>query len=706
MSVQRQTGRLPAEASELIGRHVELDRTRRLFEESRLVTLTGVGGVGKTRLALRAATEAQPRLRDGAWWVELSTLQRGTLLPHAIAEALPLVDRTSSPMIEVLAEYLADRELLLVLDTCEHLTGTCAVIAQALLAAAPGLRILVTSRSPLRIIEERVLTVAPLPVPEADDRGTGETDAMALLARRTTEAVAGFTVTATNRPDLVRLCRRLDGLPLAIELAAARLSELSVADLTERLADRFAVLGQTDEVAHDAEPPWHQALRTAIGWSHQLCTPAERLLWARLSVFAGSFDADAARRVCADTELPAERIPALLDALAHASLLTSAPSLGDGPRFRMLDTIREYGAGWLRRLGEEDRARRRHRDFYLALARAGSAAWLGPDQYAWYDRMTGDYDNIRAALEFCLTTPAPGDHTALELGGTLWFFWLGCEFAREGRLYLDQALAADTEPSRIRNRALWACGLASVILCDADATAARSAECAVDAERLGDTDAADFALALAMCAATLRSDPGQVERLAERLLGTGRHGSELTVPGFWARLASIRAYVAQGRIEEAIAHEEKLRAVCDRHGERLARALGHLLRAQAELARGRYEAAQVYGRLALEVTHRLQDNAAVGLSLDVLAAAAVATGQGERAARLLGLGQQVWETIGRAQAGVAELVAAHQACEQQARDALGDDAYEAAFRAGYDTDLDAGITYTLSKVPSDARPGS
>ncbi|MER7400749.1 NB-ARC domain-containing protein [Streptomyces sp. NPDC000151] len=703
MAVQRRlVGNLPAESGELIGRRAELAQVQRLFEGARLVTLTGAGGVGKTRLALWAAAEARPGLRDGAWWVALSALQQGELLAHVIAEALPLADQTSRPMIEVVAEYLAGRELLLVLDTCEHLTGACAVVAQALLAAAPGLRILVTSRSPLRIIEERVLTVTPLPVSETPDRAAGGADAVALLAQRAAEAVPGFAVTDTNRPDLVRLCRRLDGLPLAIELAAARLREMSVAELTERLEDRFSVLGETDEVAYGTEPPWHQALRTAIGWSHQLCTPAERLLWARLSVFAGSFDAKTAQRVCADAELPAGRIPALLSALAHASLLTSAPALGGGPRFRMLDTIREYGAGWLRLLGEEDQARGRHRDFYLALAREGGAAWLGPDQYAWYDRMTGEHDNLRAALDFCLTTPAPGDHTALELAGSLWFFWYACGFAREGRHYLDQALASETEPSWARNQALWACGFVLLVLGDADATAARAAECAAAAERLGDSGAADVALAVTMTAAALRGDLAQAGAMSESLLATRRHGSELTLPGITARLVSSHACVVLGRIEEAIAHQEQLCAVCDPHGEHWARSYGDTIRAAAELARGRYEAAQDYGRLSLEAKHRLHDSVGVGMSFDVLAAAAAATGRGERAARLLGLSQQVWDTLGRAQAGAPDFFATRRTCERQTRHALGDDAYKAAFHAGYDTDLDTGVTYALSPVPSSA----
>ncbi|MFC6065416.1 ATP-binding protein [Streptomyces ochraceiscleroticus] len=439
----KRLGNLPAETTRLIGRRAELKALRELCERSRLVTLAGVGGVGKTRLARAVAAELQPRLRDGAWLVELSPLSEGALLAHTIADALPLVDQTTRPVIDVLADYLADRETLLVLDTCEHLTDVCAMAVEALLRAAPGLRILATSRRVLSVTGEQVLTVDPLPVPVTDDPAAGEADAVTLLAERAAESVPGFSVTDDNRADVLGLCRRLEGLPLAMELAAARLRELPVQELTARLEDRFAVLGDTECIRTDAVPPWHQALRTAIGWSHELCAPAERLLWARLSVFAGTFDAETARAVCADGRLPAEEIPALLSALVDKSILIWAPT-GGGERYRMLDTLREYGAGWLRRLGEEDALRRRHGDHYLRLARAGDAAWTGPDQFAWSDRMNAEHDDLRAALEFTLAESE--GRTALELAGALWFLWHGCGFPKEGKHYLERALAADPGP--------------------------------------------------------------------------------------------------------------------------------------------------------------------------------------------------------------------------------------------------------------------
>jgi predicted ATPase len=696
----RQAGNLPEETTSMVGRAHELARVRTLCAESRLVTLTGCGGVGKTRLAVRAAADLRSRFTDGAWLVELSPLDQGPLLAHTIAEALPLADQTNRPMVDVLADYLADRDLLLVLDTCEHLVDACALLIEALLAVAPGLHILTTSRRPLGLLAEQVVTVEPLPVP--DETGDGPQDAVALLADRAARVVPGFAVTADNRADVLRVCRRLEGLPLAIELAAARLHDLPLEKLAERLEDRFALLGDlgaAEDAGQYADPPRHRALLTAVGWSHELCTKAQRLAWARLSVFAGTFDAETARQICADGRLPADQLPALLDALVDASILTWLPT-GGGERYRMLDTIREYGMSWLRDLGEHAELRRRHRDRYLDLARRGDAAWLGPDQYAWYDRIAAEHDNLRAALEFSLTE-ADG-HTALELAGALWFVWDGCGFPKEGQHYLDRALALATDPSPARTKALMALSLITLTQGDAEAGAALAEEYMREGDRHGAAHVVEIGLALTMSAEVIRGDLRGAMALSRSLLD--RTSEDVpTLAYFLIRIVAGLTYILAGRCEEAVAVLEQMRRSCDRHGERWMRSYGDVFRAQAELALGYPRAAQVYARAALEVKHRMNDRTGIAIALDTLAPATLAVGHSRHAAYLLGLAQQVWDTIGRPQAGVPGLVAVRQACEKQTRAAVGEGAYQTAYQTGYLADLATGIAHAVD--PAHCRCG-
>ncbi|MEO3868502.1 ATPase [Nonomuraea sp. B12E4] len=690
MAAKWQAGNLPAELTTLIGRREELDQIRRACRRSRLVTLTGVGGVGKSRLALRAAADLRPEFEGGAWLVELSPLDDGTLLPHAIAEALRLTDQSTRPMAEVLAEHLFGREILLVLDTCEHLVAACARTVEALLEAVPGLRVLTTSRRPLEAAGELVYVVEPLSVPPAGATRPGGHDAVILLAERAAETIPGFELSEHDQEAVVRLCRRLEGIPLAIELAAARLRELPVEQLADRLDDRFETL-EGAGAANEADPPWHRALRTAVGWSHELCEPAERLLWARVSVFAGDFDTEAVRQVCADELLPEADIGLLLDALADESILTWLPT-GAGERYRMLDTLREYGAGWLRSLGEEERFKQRHREHYLSLARRGEAAWLGPGQIAWYDRMIGEHDNLRTALEVSLS--GEDGTAALELAGTLAFFWYGCGYAKEGRHYLAQALSLGPGSGRALTRALWADGLLAATQGDADGAEARATEC-VEAARSGDPYAAMCARALRSSAGVIRGDLLQAVAESERAFVTRLEEPEFTLANLLALLCRAAALIMDGRAGDAIAVLDDLRTMCDRRGEQSMRSHGDLLRGQAELSSGHLDIAVAYGQAALRTKQRLHDSFGIGLTVDLLALAAGAAGRAHRAARLLGLAQRIWSTHGRAQANVPAWVAARDACEEQARDLLGDNAYHAAFRTGYDSDIDAGIAYAL-----------
>ncbi|WP_190195183.1 ATP-binding protein [Streptomyces minutiscleroticus] len=693
-------GEMPEETSSFVGRRAELLKTGGALEEARLVTLTGVGGVGKTRLALRAAAESRAAFPDGVWLVELSPLPPGQrdseLIALTVMEALRLADRTTRPATEVVCEWLAGRHLLLVLDCCEHLIPACAHLAGKLLTAAPGLRILATSRQFLGIRSEHVVTVPPLPAPGPDrppaGAGQGE-DAVALFTDRAAHAAPGLAGDLAARAVVADICARLEGIPLAVELAAARLPELTLTQLRAHLKARFEVLAADPDAYGDGEPR-HQALRTTIGWSHELCAPLERLLWARLSVFAGGFDQEAAQAVCAGGPLAAADVPRLLDSLVGKSLLQRRAYVTGLVRYTMLDTVREFGAQWLAGLGEERATARRHRDHYLGLARRADAAWIGPGQVAWYARAVAEHANFRTALDFCLTEDE--GQAALELGGALWFFWFACGYAREGRRYLDQALARWTDPGPTRTKAVWACGMAALVQGDTDTATRLGREFRADAEAAG---------APAMLTAAAHLDGAallQCGQLAEAAAVmdaappyTRDHGSDYA--GARLVLWAIRAYVcmALGECEDAVAMADALRAECDRRGERWARAYADYNQALAERGLGQTEEASGHAQAALKNKALLHDSLGTALAVDLLASLSADSGHGQRAARLLGAAQQIWDTLGRPQAGLPELTAARTACERQAREALGDAAYEAAFREGLQTSIDEGLAYAL-----------
>src|SRR5215468_1044306 len=362
----RAAGNLPAEVTSFVGRRGELAEVKRLLADSRVVTLTGIGGVGKTRLALRAAAGLRRAFRDGVWLVQLDQLRDQALVTQAIAAALGLQDRAGYAPAATLADYLAGRQLLLVLDNCEHMLDEVTKLADLLLRAAPGLRVLATSRESLNMTGETVLAVPPLAAPEAGRRLTvaelARFPAVGLFAERAAQVVAGFALTEANLAAVAGICRQLEGLPLAIELAAAWLPVLSPEEIDARLGDRLGLLTRGGRT----QPARQQTLRASIEWSYELCSQAERLLWAGLSVFAGGFELDAAEGICADHRLAGDEVLDLLAALAGKSILIAAHREGVA-RYRMPEPLREYGQERLQSASEYTALRQRHRDWHEQL---------------------------------------------------------------------------------------------------------------------------------------------------------------------------------------------------------------------------------------------------------------------------------------------------------------------------------------------------
>jgi len=467
-------GNLPAEPNSFVGRERDLAELARLLSADwsarvgqaaarplggvRALTLCGPGGIGKTRLALRLACEVVPGFPDGAWFIELADTVDPSLVTGRVAAALGVREEPDRPLTETLAVALRPRLLLLILDTCEHVVDACAALVHQLLAGCPALRVIATSREPLRVRGETVWRVPPLELPAAGaDLTAGELaghEAVRLFADRAAAVRPGFALDADNAPAVVQLCRTLDGMPLAIELAAARVGALSVEQIAARLGDRFQLLASGDRTA----PARQQTLRAAVDWSYGLLTEPEQVLLRRLAVFSG-WNLDMAERVCADEAIPAEQVLDLLAALIDKSLVTLDAELEGDARYRLLDTIREYAAGRLDASGEGPAIRLRHRDYMLKLLEdivaiafvRGDPPW--PVRVALYRRALAERANYRTALDTCLSR---GDtEVGLRLCTGLRSPWVAYGEATEGMAWFDRFFAAEGDvPAAVRARAL------------------------------------------------------------------------------------------------------------------------------------------------------------------------------------------------------------------------------------------------------------
>ncbi|HET8679528.1 MAG TPA: tetratricopeptide repeat protein [bacterium] len=449
------TTNLPLQLTSFIGRARELAEIQERIASSRQLTLTGTGGVGKTRLAIELASRVLAQFPDGVWMVDLSPLSDPARVPQAVASALGVQEETGRPLPEVLGDYLLSKRALLMLDNCEHLTAACAELVEYLLRRCPDIRVLATSREILGTTGELTYSVPSLSVPDprqhpAPAEAT-DYEAVRLFVDRAGLGQPDFVLTAANAPAVLQICGRLDGIPLAIELAAARVKTLSVEDIASRLDDRFRLLTGGARTAL----PRHRTLRAAMDWSHDLLSDAERTLLRRLAVFAGGFTLDTTEAVCAGEGIDPDDVLDLLTRLVDKSLVTVDRSAQT--RYRQLETIRQYSRERLVAAGEEDATLRRHRDFYLALAEEAEPQLHGPRQMEWLDRVAAEHDNARAALEWSLRQPEgePGFRLAAAMSS----FWHARGYLAEGREWLDRVLPRTADVSaKIRMRALLGAG--------------------------------------------------------------------------------------------------------------------------------------------------------------------------------------------------------------------------------------------------------
>ncbi|QMU74152.1 AAA family ATPase [Streptacidiphilus sp. P02-A3a] len=669
----RRGGELPAEVTGFIGRSVELASVQRMLGLSRMVTLTGPGGVGKTRVALRAVSALREHYPDGVYLVELSALADPELLPRTVCAALGLSEQTARPALDLLTEYLSGRATLLVLDTCEHLVDACAMLTDLLLRDSPGTSILATSRQPLDVPGEHTLVIPPLPVETGAEDANG---AVALFAQRAAAVVPGFTLTEANTADVLALCRRLDGIPLAIELATVRLRAIPLDQLALRLEDRFRLLTGGRRTAL----PRHQTLRTTIGWSHELCSPQERLLWARLSVFAGSFDLLAVEAVCSGGELGPDDVLEQLIGLVDKSVVLRVDD-PSGTRYRLLDTIREYGAEWLATLGEEEQLRARHFDCYRELASGFAAVFLSSEQLARFRALAGEQANLRAALDHALDRPERA-RAALSLTVDLCGYWACAGQLAEGRHWLLRALAGAPEAGPDRARALTAVGHFDLLMGQYDEVGQCLAEAYAIASDLGDPVLLGHVEQYRGLHAVSGDDWETSERCFQRARELLQPTGDRFALAVLSNLETVGMILRDRPDRAARLSAQALADIADAPGERWIRGFLLVFRGMALWLRGEQEECARTAREALCVKGDLEDAVGIAYSLELLAWSAVAQRRPERGAWLLGAAEEQWKRSGRPLSGVESMLRHRIESERLARAELGAERYEQAAGLG------------------------
>ena len=678
-SASRKAVGVPLETSSFVGRRQAIAEAKRLLSAGRLVTLIGVSGVGKTRLAMRLAELFSRAFPDGVWLVSLAMLEDEALVPHAVADVLGIHDETDRDPVTVVVDYLRDRRVLLVLDNCEHLLDACAQLVSAILPNAVGVRVLATSRHRLGLIAERLLDVSPLPVPAPGEpsRAAEAFPAMQLFVDRAAAADPGFEVTTGNWEAVARLCRRLDGLPLAIELAAVRTPALGVEQLVERLDDRYRLLtgGSLTGLPH------HQTLRAAVDWSYALCTPAEQLTWALLSVFSGSFDLRAAEAVCAGEDVG----PGVLDTVAglvDKSVLVHQHDDSTTVRYRLLSSLQDYGLAKLAEFGKAITARRRHRDYYLRLASEYEAQWFGARQPAIMAHLRAEHDNIRVAFDFCLTMPTEA-RLGLRLVGSLWFYWICQGASAEARNWLRK-LAGHHGCDQLgpRSKALWTFG--EMILIHSRSAVVLLAEDPARRKRTAPDPPAPPA--------------------APPLAGAIPERSDLMSVAIISRVDLACTLTFRGLPEQAVPLCVEALAVCLEAGEQWARSYVLRTLAAAGWATQDYAGAAAHARDCLRLDHAVLGPQGIGRTLDLLAAIAAGAGAAERSGVLLGASEKIWPDTSRGPAESRRQTGRIRASEAQARQLLGDRGFERAFQRGSRLSLADVVAYALADRAGPPKP--
>ncbi len=701
---RERVGNLPGDVTSFVGRRSEITRMRQLLTSSHLVTLVGPGGVGKTRLAVHVAGNLQRRFfRDGAWLVDLAELRDPSLLASTVAATFGLHDQSWRTAADVVVSHLQDRDLLLVLDNCEHLLAESAKFVDTLIRSCSDLRVIATSRQSLGVPGENTLTIHPFRVPPlpSDSNDTEPAEVLEqyasvrLFLDRAKEVLPDFTLDAPKRAPLVRLCHRLDGIPLAIELAAVRLRALSLEQIEERLGDRYQLLTANGRRL----PERHQALAALIDWSYDLCTHEEQLAWARASVFSGSFDLAAAEHVISGDELVSSDVLGVIDSLVDKSVLSREDDDGS-VRFRLLETVRQYGQQKLAEFGASTAVARRHRDWYLRLAERFEAEWLGPDQAAWVARLSREHPNLRAALEFCVTEPGEGV-AGLRLAAAVEEYWWMRGVDAEARHWITEALDAAPDPTPERATALRVGGWFALLQGDYAAASSFLGEAATLAEQLGVKSELAYMVhtlgARALFSGDLTNAVTFLDDAVQRFQTTGVLRGELFATFLLGLALGIR-----GERDRAARMLDAAVAKCDRLGESVWRACALWSLSQTELVAGSLDRAEQVGKEALRSPRQTDNKLAIAFAINTLAWIAERQDRHDRAATLFGAAEALWQAIG-ASPLYAKYAAANDEYMKRARAALGQKNFEVEFGTGQRMPVEAMIDFAMETRRSPVR---
>lgn len=688
-------GNLPAELTSFIGRRHEVTGIRRMLSASRLVTLTGAGGVGKTRLAQRVGADLRRGFPDGVWFVGLAEVHDPDLVAVTVGETLGIREDTISPDGAGLASFLADQQVLLILDNCEHLVGACADLAETLLLSCPELRILVTSRQALRLDGEAILTVQPLSVPgpgvACSPSELHKYESASLLVERATAVMPSFAVTEANCVTIVRLCQALEGMPLAIELAVARLRVLSLEQILERLTDRYRLLTAGSRNA----PPRQQTLRALIDWSWDLCSDAERTLWSRVSVFSGGLELDAAEAVCADDRLPADTILDVIASLVDKSVLIRA---GNGTaRYQILEVTREYGAEKLLAAGEHDPVAERHCRWFADLAAYADRNWVGPEQAAVMRRLRHERANLRVALEYAITVGPP--ETALRFAADLMNHWFVQGYLSEGRHWLDRALAMPAPQHWTRVKALRVAAWMAGIQGDAGRAGPLLADAVALAETLPPSPEDAY---LPLIEGVFKLWPGDYAGalpLLERALVAFRERNIRNGELWTLIVLGLCRGLADG---PATGYPDLIAAkdLGSASGEVWWQSFGLWALSVLRWRDGDYAGATAAAKESLAVGKAVEgEQFAVGLAVESLAWIASAEQRDQRSAVLLGASTRMWQGMHTSLAPFRVLQDWHDEVVAQVRARLGAGAFSAAIRRGAELSAAEAVSTALERQP-------